>query len=58
MESDVAIGRGDGPEAKYLAVPELLDDCIRPLEPHPNWARQQDWERDEIETLRAFLTRV
>ena len=34
---------------------DRLEDCVRPFEPHPSYARQKMWKKDEIEALHPPL---
>jgi uncharacterized protein (DUF362 family) len=49
----IAAGLGEGKVARIGILGDHLEDCIRPFEPHPNYARQRDWKRTEVEALRA-----
>jgi uncharacterized protein (DUF362 family) len=49
---------GEGALDQIRVLGTRLEDCIRPFEPHPNYARQRDWQHAQVETLRASLGRV
>jgi uncharacterized protein (DUF362 family) len=51
-----AHGLGEVSLDRIRILGERLQDCIRPFEPHPNYVRQQNWKRPEIEALRASLS--
>lgn len=51
----IAAGLGQGRLEGIRILGERLDDCIRPVEPHPNHVRQRAWQRPEVEALRASL---
>ena len=51
----IATGLGQGKLEGIRILGERLDDCIQPVEPHPNFQRQQAWHRPEVEALRASL---
>ncbi len=53
----IAAGLGEGALDHIRILGEPLKDCIRPFEPHPNYARQRAWKRTEVEALRASATR-
>ena len=48
----IAAGLGEGDLNRLEIVGERLEDCLRPFEPHPNYARQRAWKQPEIEALR------
>lgn len=50
----IADGLGEGSLDKIRILGDHLEDCVRPFEPHPNYQRQRDWKRVEVEELRAF----
>jgi uncharacterized protein (DUF362 family) len=54
----IADGLGEGALDRIRILGDPLKDCIRPFEPHPNYARQRLWKRNEVEELRASSTRV
>ncbi len=54
----IAAGLGKGSLDRIRILGEQLEDCIRPFEPHPNYARQREWKRAEVEALRASLARA
>jgi len=45
----IAGGLGQGSPDRLQILGSPLNDCIRPFEPHPNYLRQRDWRRREIE---------
>jgi uncharacterized protein (DUF362 family) len=49
----IAAGLGEGGLDRIRILGAPLKDCIRPFEPHPNYARQRLWKRREVEALRA-----
>jgi uncharacterized protein (DUF362 family) len=49
----IAAGLGEGELDRIRIFGDHLEDCIRPFEPHPNYVRQRDWKRTEVEALRA-----
>ena len=51
-----AHGLGEVSLDRIRTLGERLQDCVCPFEPHPNYLRQQDWKRAEIEALRASLS--
>ena len=51
----IAGGLGEGSLDRIRILGERLEDCIRPLEPHPNYLQQRAWQRPEVEALRASL---
>ena len=51
----MAGGLGEGALDKIRILGERLEDCIRPFEPHPNYLRQRQWNRPEVEELRTSL---
>ena len=51
----MAGGLGEGALDRIRILGERLEDCIRPFEPHPNYLRQRQWPRPEVEELRASL---
>jgi uncharacterized protein (DUF362 family) len=51
----IAGGLGQGSLDGIRILGERLEDCIRPFEPHPNYLRQREWKRPELEELRASL---
>lgn len=54
----IAHGLGEGALDRIRILGEGLQDCIRPFEPHPNYSRQRNWKRAELEALRASLARA
>lgn len=54
----IAHGLGEGALDRIRILGEELQDCIRPFEPHPNYSRQRNWKRAELEALRASLARA
>jgi uncharacterized protein (DUF362 family) len=52
----IAAGLGEGSLDQISILGERLEDCIRPFEPHPNYLRQRNWKRREIEELRSQTT--
>jgi uncharacterized protein (DUF362 family) len=54
----IAAGLGQGGLDRIRILGEPLKDCIRPFEPHPNYARQRLWKHRAIEALRASSTMV
>ena len=53
----MAAGLGEGALDGIRILGERLEECIRPFEPHPNYLRQRQWKRTEVEELRASLVR-
>jgi len=51
----IADGLGEGALDRIRVLGERLEDCIRPFEPPPSYARQRVWKRPEVEALRASL---
>jgi uncharacterized protein (DUF362 family) len=51
----IAGGLGQGSLGGIRILGERLEECIRPFEPHPNYLRQREWKRPELEELRASL---
>ncbi len=51
----IAAGLGEGALDRIRVLGERLEDCIRPFEPPPSYARQRAWKRSEVEALRASL---
>jgi uncharacterized protein (DUF362 family) len=51
-------GLGEGSLDRMQILGDRLQDCIRPFEPHPNFRRQRDWKRTEIEARQAVSMRV
>ncbi len=51
----IADGLGEGAPDRIRVLGERLEDCIRPFEPPPSYARQRVWKRPEVEALRASL---
>ncbi len=51
----IADGLGHGALDQIRIRGDRLEDCIRPFEPHPSYARQRVWKRPAVETLRASL---
>jgi uncharacterized protein (DUF362 family) len=51
----IADGLGQGSLDGIRILGERLENCIRPFEPHPNYLRQREWKRPELEELRASL---
>ena len=51
----IAGGLGEGSLDRIKILGELLEDCIRPFEPHPNHRRQRDWKHPGVEELRTSL---
>lgn len=54
----MAEGLGEGALDRIHILGDQLKDCLRPFEPHPNYARQRLWKRNEVETLRAASKRA
>jgi uncharacterized protein (DUF362 family) len=52
----IAAGLGEGALDRIRVLGDHLQDCLRPFEPHPNYARQLLWKRHEVEVLRAAST--
>jgi uncharacterized protein (DUF362 family) len=53
----MACGLGAGAPGRISIRGNRLEDCVRPFEPHPNYARQRLWKQSGIEALRAAATR-
>ena len=51
----IADGLGEGALDQIRILGDRLEDCIRPFEPHPSYARQRVWKRPEVEALRVSL---
>jgi uncharacterized protein (DUF362 family) len=51
----IAGSLGEGTPDRIRILGERLEDCIRPFEPPPSYARQRVWKRCELEELRASL---
>jgi hypothetical protein len=49
----IADGLGEGSLDRIRILGDHLEDCVRPFEPHPNYQRQRDWKKVEVEELRA-----
>jgi uncharacterized protein (DUF362 family) len=49
----MADGLGEGALDGIRILGDQLEDCLRPFEPHPNYARQLLWKQPEVERLRA-----
>jgi uncharacterized protein (DUF362 family) len=50
-------GLGQGSLDHLEILGDRLQDCIRPFEPHPNFRRQRDWHRTEVEARHALSMR-
>jgi uncharacterized protein (DUF362 family) len=48
-------GLGEGALERIRILGDRLEDCVRPFEPHPSYARQKMWKKDEIEALHPPL---
>jgi uncharacterized protein (DUF362 family) len=51
----ISAGLGEGALERIRILGERLEDCIRSFEPHPNYLRQRQWKRTEVEELRGSL---
>ena len=54
----MAEGLGEGALDRIHILGDQLKDCLRPFEPHPNYARQRLWKRNEVEALRVASKRA
>ena len=49
----VTDGLGEGNLERIRILGDPIESCRRPFEPHPTYARQKTWKREEVEALHA-----
>ncbi len=56
LHHSMAYGLGEGAMDRIRILGDRLEECVRPFETHPTYARQRAWKRPEVEALRASLS--